>query len=250
MDRDALAKMIWNKPFAEVTEAESEAAVQQYPYFAPARFVQLQKLDITSQLYQEQYQKAILYYHNPTTFGLFLNPPQDVIFNNYTPPTAQPEIVNEELSKIEEPSITEEVITTEPPTEQTDKTASKLDEPLVFEPFHTVDYFASQGIKPSVDDVPKDKFGKQLKSFTDWMKTMKKISPTEIAKDAGAEKNVEHMAAHSVEEARVITESMAEVWLKQGNSEKAIDTYRKLSLQNPAKSAYFAAKIERINSQK
>ena len=137
-----------------------------------------------------------------------------------------------------------------PRIEQTNQTNARLDEQLLFEPFHTVDYFASQGIKPSVDEVPKDKFGKQLKSFTDWLKTMKKIAPADMAKDAGVEKNVEHLAAHSVEDAPVITESMAEVWLKQGNTEKAIDTYRKLSLQNPAKSAYFAAKIERINSQK
>jgi hypothetical protein len=40
------------------------------------------------------------------------------------------------------------------------------------------------------------------------------------------------------------------VWLKQGNQEKALQTYTKLSLQNPAKSAYFAAKIQSINSQK
>jgi hypothetical protein len=40
---------------------------------------------------------------------------------------------------------------------------------------------------------------------------------------------------------------MAEVWLKQGNKEKAADVYRKLSLRNPSKSAYFAAKIESLN---
>jgi len=56
------------------------------------------------------------------------------------------------------------------------------------------------------------------------------------------------MAAHSLADGDVVTEAMADVWEKQGNHEKAIETYRKLSLLNPSKSAYFAAKIERIKS--
>ena len=54
------------------------------------------------------------------------------------------------------------------------------------------------------------------------------------------------MASHSVEESDVVTEAMAEVWAKQGNRRKAIETYNKLSLQNPSKKAYFAAKIENL----
>jgi hypothetical protein len=44
----------------------------------------------------------------------------------------------------------------------------------------------------------------------------------------------------------VVTEAMAEVWLKQGNNGKALDIYNKLSLLNPSKKAYFAAKIENL----
>lgn len=43
-----------------------------------------------------------------------------------------------------------------------------------------------------------------------------------------------------------ISESMAEVYVKQGKKEKAIEIYHKLSLQNPEKNAYFAAKIENL----
>lgn len=123
----------------------------------------------------------------------------------------------------------------------------KKDE-LLFEPFHTVDYFASQGIKLKDEDKPQDKFGQQLKSFTQWLRTMKRLPVTEIVKNTepGAEKKVEEMAAHSLQEKEVITEAMAEVWEKQGNNIKAIDIYGKLSLLEPAKSAYFAAKIEAL----
>jgi hypothetical protein len=127
--------------------------------------------------------------------------------------------------------------------------APNQEEPLSFEPYHTVDYFASQGIRLSQEEVPKDKFGKQLKSFTEWLKTMKRIPATEITQtaDPSSESKVQHLAEDSVHATDVVTEAMAEVWLKQGNRQKALETYNKLSLQNPSKRAYFAALIENLN---
>jgi hypothetical protein len=88
-----------------------------------------------------------------------------------------------------------------------------------------------------------------LKSFTEWLKTMKKLpqkmtepSPSDEAIDA----IIEVSAAHSIEDKEVLTETMAEVLIKQGKSEKAAEVYRKLSLLNPDKSAYFAARIEQL----
>ncbi|MGV3657547.1 MAG: hypothetical protein ACO1NX_06320 [Chitinophagaceae bacterium] len=119
---------------------------------------------------------------------------------------------------------------------------------ITFEPFHTVDYFASQGIKLSQTEAGNDRFGRQVKSFTEWLKTMKKLPTTAITQntDAPGEKKVVSLAAHSLQNADVVTESMAEVWLKQGNIQKASEVYNKLSLQNPSKKAYFAAKIESL----
>ena len=45
---------------------------------------------------------------------------------------------------------------------------------LTFEPYHTVDDFASQGIKMATNEKPKDRFEQQLKSFTQWLKTIKR----------------------------------------------------------------------------
>jgi hypothetical protein len=119
---------------------------------------------------------------------------------------------------------------------------------LVFEPYHTVDYFASQGIKLSQEETGKDKFGKQLKSFTEWLKSMKRLPATEMSKDidASTENKVQHLAQDSVHQSEVVTEAMAEVWIKQGNKEKAIETYNKLGLLNPSKKAYFADLIENL----
>jgi len=87
-----------------------------------------------------------------------------------------------------------------------------------------------------------------MKSFTDWLKTMRKLPQKnrEIIPDIAAEHQVQAIAAHSIEGKEVVTETMAEVLAKQGMREKAVDMYRKLSLLEPDKSAYFATKIEQL----
>jgi hypothetical protein len=120
---------------------------------------------------------------------------------------------------------------------------------FLFEPYHTIDYFASQGIKLSLDEQPQDKLGKQLKSFTEWLKTMRRLpqKDREVVPDRVAEEAVQTSAAHSIQGKDILTETMAEVLAKQGMREKARAVYEKLSLLNPDKRAYFAAKIEQLN---
>lgn len=123
-------------------------------------------------------------------------------------------------------------------------------EPLLFEPLHTTDYFASQGIRITDEMKGSDKLGTQLRSFTEWLKTMKKVHGSKLPADTGKplDSMVQQLAEKSNVEEEVITESMAEVYVQQGKRAKAIEIYEKLSLQNPAKSAYFAAKIELIKA--
>ena len=132
--------------------------------------------------------------------------------------------------------------------------ANIVDDAILFEPLHTTDYFASVGIKLSEEVKSEDKLGKQLKSFTEWLKTMKKIhaeqltkasTPAEIEAD-NTESNIQQLAEKSNIDNDVVTEAMAEVLLQQGRTKKAIELLEKLSLLNPAKSAFFAAKINQI----
>ncbi len=121
------------------------------------------------------------------------------------------------------------------------------EETISFEPLHTSDYFASLGIKLNEDGMPVDKLGRQLKSFTEWLKTMKKIHSDQLqATNEQTDIIIQKMAEKSNTEGDVLTEAMAEVLMHQGKLRKAIELYQKLSLLNPAKSAYFAAKIEQI----
>lgn len=123
-------------------------------------------------------------------------------------------------------------------------------ETLVFEPFHTIDYFASQGIQYKPEELPTDKFGQQLKSFTEWIKAMKRLPLSEMGKsiDPTEEKKVEQLAGNSLQQNEVLTEAMAAIWIKQGNIAKAKEIYSKLSLLEPSKSTYFASRIDELNT--
>lgn len=241
-----LAQSIFKRSLNDCTDEELLQFSKRYPYFGPAQFLYLKKLDRTSEAYQQQYQKAVLFYHEPALFDQFIHP------EDYTT-TFVPVVIEAPKAVEEKPVEKEEAILTEPKKEVIApslkiETPPATDSLITFEPFHTVDYFASQGIKLSVEESSKDKFGKQLMSFTEWLKTMKRLPASQKTQIQGpAEKQVENLAAHSVQSAEVLTEAMAEVWLRQGNKAKAVEIYRKLSLLNPSKSSYFAAKIELLN---
>lgn len=123
------------------------------------------------------------------------------------------------------------------------------DTAIPVDPYHSIDYFASQGIQLKNDDLNKDQMGRQLKKFTEWLKTMKRIPASESAADIddATNQNIQNIAAHSIAGTEITTEAMADVLVKQKRYDKAIEMYRKLSLQNPAKSTYFASLIEDLN---
>jgi hypothetical protein len=131
----------------------------------------------------------------------------------------------------------------------TDETKESPPDEIAFEPLHTVDYFASQGIKLTDEPVTNDKLGNQMKSFTAWLKSMKKLHPSKLEEqNLATEQVIQNSAEESNINTEVLTEAMAEVLIKQNKKEKAIEMFSKLSLINPSKSAYFAAKIESIKS--
>lgn len=159
-------------------------------------------------------------------------------------PITDVEPIVEQLPKTE---ATDTPVTVSTPADEVkveDKTPSN---DLLFEPLHTTDYFASQGIKLSDEIKSGDKLGKQLKSFTEWLKTMKKLPETK-ENDLPIDKKVEENAENSNKELEIYTETLANVYLEQGKKDKAIEIYKKLILLNPDKNAYFAAKIEELKA--
>lgn len=116
------------------------------------------------------------------------------------------------------------------------------------EKLHTIDYFASQGIQIDLSKIPQDKLTTKLRKFTDWLKDMKNHhpNPTDLGTSPELEKKVAETALVSNESKEILTETMAEVLVKQGQIDKAIQLFIKLSFSNPEKSAYFAAKIQQL----
>lgn len=227
---------------------EVESLIQKYPYFIPLRFL---KARVAGRDQETQTDFSALYFNNVLWYEFLLNQDESGEENRES-------LLPEEIAT--EPDTVEAEDTDEdPPPAETLNVVHPDPAPVVkpepepelnFEPYHTIDYFASQGIKLAPADLSKDKFGQQLKSFTEWLKSMKRLPEAEtvVMQDPAAQQKVMQAAEHSIEGKEVVTETMAEVWAKQGNREKAREIYQKLSLLNPAKSSYFAAKIDELNS--
>ena len=117
------------------------------------------------------------------------------------------------------------------------------------------DYFAAQGIELDLSKLPQDKFTQQLRSFTAWLKVIKNKDGADQTDQIAAlgpdqEQIITQIAEKANVPADILTESMAEIWEKQGNLKKAIATYEKLSFIFPEKSVYFASRIEHLKNNK
>ncbi|MFY7964619.1 MAG: hypothetical protein ACOVO1_06960 [Chitinophagaceae bacterium] len=120
--------------------------------------------------------------------------------------------------------------------------------PFETEPYYTIDYFASQGIKFDYSQAPHDKLTSKMLRFTDWLKKMKTVKPEQetILDDPELDSAIQNIASMSNQTKEVVTETMAEIFAKQGKKEKAIQLYIKLSFLIPDKSAYFATQIKEL----
>ncbi len=193
--------------------------VEQFPYFGINQFFLLKELHQSNKLDSDTAAKTALYFSNAYWLNYQLN---------------KKETEKKETASV----ISEKAISPE-----------KAEEPL-FEPLFATDYFASQGIKLSEEVQNSDKLGKQLKSFTEWLKTMKKVNGSKLPETTEAtDKAIEHIAEKSNTTEDIVTEAMAEVFNQQGKPAKAIEIYEKLSLHNPSKSVFFADKIKNLKGK-
>jgi hypothetical protein len=239
-----------NKEFLQQT-------ANKYPFFAPAQFYLLAQTKEETDTFELQAAKTAILFNN----AFWLNYQLEQSFKTETPKFQPETIITIEPSievKTDESVETKE---TEPVKFQPFYTVyTKEDvapepaevnhtEPVLFQPLYTTDYFASQGIKLSDEVLPTDKLGVQLKSFTEWLKTMKKVHPERMTQpDQHADEKIQTLAERSNHEQEIVTEAMAEVLIQQGLKQKAVEVYQKLSLLSPAKSVYFAAKIEQLKA--
>ena len=70
-----------------------------------------------------------------------------------------------------------------------------------------------------------------------------------VKKEDLPEQQEDLSAPSTSEDPQLVTETLAQVYLKQGKKEKALDIYEKLCLKFPEKSSYFAKKIIAIKNE-
>lgn len=279
----ALHHLTGRNHLSDLSVETLQELVNTYPYFVPAQFFLASRLKQQSQTAATaQIVKTGLYFTNPYWLQFQLHaklPGEDtarkIQVTSIAAPvvTPRPEVsvgadnLSEPEEEINDTEYSGEPMAAAEETIMEDKLSGilsgqladfkkpveaddKLDIETVPEKrLHTVDYFASQGIKIDLSRIPKDKLTTNLLKFTDWLKQMKNPNPAQ-AVDLGTPSEMENavmeIAKTSNVSREVLTEAMAEVLVKQGQVDKAIQLLIKLSFINPEKSSYFAARIEQL----
>ncbi len=144
--------------------------------------------------------------------------------------------------------------------------ATEEETELVFQPLYTDDYFAYKRLKnPGEADDLNEQGVAEMKSFTSWLRQMKDNFAGKTNKDwyhqqlhrlydedeePEVSETVEKMAMDSIVfNNDIVSETLAEIWVRQQQYGNAIKIYQKLSLLNPDKNAYFAQKILDLKSK-
>ncbi|HEX4372152.1 MAG TPA: hypothetical protein VHZ50_02505, partial [Puia sp.] len=169
---DHIVKNIFQaESLEQVSLKQLNELIETYPTFNFAHYMLSKKMKMKNfPGFEKETQKTALYFTNQFWLQWLLNQKSD----------EQPEIRNaivnyetgEKFSGEDQISNKAKDISV---AHKKPLAKKKQDDALTFGAYYTIDYFASQGIKVSQETEPNDKFGKQLKSFTDWLKTMKKL---------------------------------------------------------------------------
>jgi hypothetical protein len=217
-----------------ISTAELEALVNDNAYSPSLQLLLSKKYALEGAAeYAHQIQKAVSYFPSALHFHQWL---LNYTFEEAIAPNEEKlnTLISEQLAQFQEPLVSEEL--------EFEKETPKL----------VKDYFEAQGIEIDLSSLPQDKFTKQLRSFTAWLKVLKhheENSQNLAEMGEEQEKMIAIIAEKANNATEVITEAMAEIWIKQGNKRKAIDIYSKLSFIFPEKSVYFASQIELLKQK-
>jgi tetratricopeptide (TPR) repeat protein len=240
----------------------------QYPYFIPARLLSAAFTHKSRPFSARVSDTGLLYAGNPVQY-------YDLLMH-----TAG----NKRTFTIKEEEISNQI--PENISADQENMGATLNEENLIQPIYTEDYFLHQGISVG-DSIPqdldharkndtedKDMALMRMMSFSEWLMYFKtknekekeeeedkralksmwqkeKLAAAMEAENDEIPETVFEMAVNSItKEEGLVSESLAEILIKQGKYDKAVEMYRKLSLRNPQKNAYFAQKIDAVLKDK
>lgn len=245
-----------------------------YPYLVPAQWIQSGEQYAAQGFSKDMLHKSQLFMGNWMQFynslvGSSQNAPKKTIFDA----NAINKVESDEAILDEE----ELLILDETMNEENKTQVAEIDD--IIQPLFVENYFQHQGIEVS-DEIPeeveeseKEKSLLVMMGFDEWLLFLKKKNEAKkseeedkamlrlmwqrekLAAAIGEEDDnipeaVFEMAINSIDKQDImVSEPLAEIHVKQGRYDKAIEIYRKLSLQNPEKKTYFAAKINHLNKE-
>lgn len=251
----------------EIGEDSISALIEQYPYFVHPHWISVIKKWNVSH-HQLDLQDAGIYTFSPFRVKQYCAEASSQMLNDSTKSTIASEDMGIETSARSENDPTEDDITLQRQKEESmeplqayeaaeanvkNESAPEKQEVHpgpVIQPLFTQDYFAYTGAKlPEQIENDKKPTMEQLRSFTGWLRTMKRSTTYSTDPDSGKEKIIPDADEEKYDDQEAVTETMAEVRASMGHYDKAIVIYEKLSLSNPEKSAYFAQKIEGLKNK-
>jgi tetratricopeptide (TPR) repeat protein len=242
MDNTQFLQLLQQPSFTKHQVLKIQEFVNKYPYFSAAQqLLLLNKIIVATEPLMATDATESLYINNRWNFLYKLdyaknnskNPIDELITPAYTSNYFDFEKIETTTSEVE--SFVEEQITAKSKTVEEDDNSIMITRS--FEEW--IAYF-----KQKKEQLKKEEESKNnLKAI--WQRE-KLAAAIEEENDIVPE-NVFKMAIDSISvKDENVSEPLANILVKQGKIERAVDMYKKLSLLNPQKSAYFAAKIKEI----
>lgn len=245
-----------------------------YPYLVPAQWIQSAEQYAVQGFSKEMLHNSQLFMGNWMHFYQSLEGSlQDTQLK-----TVVQTPLNNEIETVEEILNEEELLILDETMNEEESKQTEKPEDLI-QPLFVENYFQHQGIEVSdeipeeVDEAEKEKSLMVMMGFDEWLLFLKrkneakkseeedkamlrsmwqreKLAAAMGEEDDNIPEAVFEMAINSIDKQDImVSEPLAEIHVKQGRYDKAIEIYRKLSLQNPEKKTYFAAKINHLNKE-
>ncbi len=252
--RDQLIQFI-EKPglLKEQTIVELKEIVDEFPYFQSAQLLYTYNLFTQDNFRYARYLKTCsIYATDRSVLYQLFQPNRPAELTSKT--TIPAENIQTETSSLfelsEEKVIIETDFTQLLSTRPTEAEANAFDL-LSFDQPDTSYLLEMVESKPDLVDFPAELTPKESKTEEkiDLIEQFIKVNPTIQPRIENTHMRSEHFELREVSESEndeFITETLSRIYLKQGHYQKAIESFKRLSLKFPEKSVYFAQQIEEI----